>query len=149
MKFHHRIPGAKFYMPDGREIAFAGGSVDTAEIQDPVARKSAEVELTKIANSPSSMIYTVAPIKDLGERTTTTELEASSTQHFDQANKIPAGAVTTPMPMASDTHASVHTAMQSSAIVPEQKAPDLAASIEAARKAVAASGGTAAPAPKK
>lgn len=49
--FYHTIPGARFVMPDGLELQFLGGqfaTVDEAQI----------AELSKIADKPSSMIFT-------------------------------------------------------------------------------------------
>lgn len=49
--YHHMVPGAKFVMPDGLEVIFMGGQFITA---DP----EIIAELDKIANKPTSMIYT-------------------------------------------------------------------------------------------
>lgn len=49
--FRHMIPGARFVMPDGLEIIFLGGQFSTADA-DVIA------ELSKVANKPTSMIYT-------------------------------------------------------------------------------------------
>lgn len=49
--FHHMVPGARFTMPDGLEIRFLGGHFTTAD-PDIIA------ELEKVANKPTSMIFT-------------------------------------------------------------------------------------------
>lgn len=49
--YFHTIPGARFVMPDGLELQFLGGQFATADEQQIA-------ELDKIANKPSSMIYT-------------------------------------------------------------------------------------------
>ena len=51
--YHHMVMGAKFVMPDGLEVQFLGGQFVTA---DP----EIIAELDKIANKPSSMVYTKA-----------------------------------------------------------------------------------------
>ena len=49
--YYHMAQGARFVMPDGLEIIFMGGqfTTDNAEIMG---------ELDKVANRPTSMIYT-------------------------------------------------------------------------------------------
>lgn len=49
--FYHMIPGARFVMPDGLEIIFQGGVFSTAD-------KALIEELSKVADKPTSMIYT-------------------------------------------------------------------------------------------
>ena len=50
-RYFHMIPGAKFMMPDGLEIQFLGGQFVTA---DPAII----AELNKIANKPTSLVFT-------------------------------------------------------------------------------------------
>lgn len=49
--YYHMANGARFIMPDGLEVVFLGGVFTTA---DPEIIR----ELDKIANRPTSMIYT-------------------------------------------------------------------------------------------
>jgi hypothetical protein len=49
--YYHRIPGARFIMPDGLELQFLGGRFVT---HDPAI----VAELNKIANRSTSMIFT-------------------------------------------------------------------------------------------
>lgn len=138
MEFFHRVAGAKFFLPDGKEVSFAGGKLDTATIQDEVSRAVLEKELGRIANVPASMIYTKAPIKDIAETAVAGEVNASATSHFDQVHKTPAGAVTTPMPMAETTHSPVASVMHAEPQVPANNAAAMQAKMDAARAAVAA-----------
>lgn len=98
MKFFHRFPGAKFFMPDGKEVAFAGGEIETNEIKDKDQREALEKELTKVANVPSSMIYTKDPIPDASEAAVVEEIKETATKGFDGDKNIPAGAETVAMP---------------------------------------------------
>lgn len=102
MKFFHRIAGAKFFMPDGREVCFAGGVVDTSTIS-PEHRFAVESELKKIANTPSSQIYTMEkPVIAVEETAVRREIMKDATVAFDGANKITAPTETVPMPVAPD-----------------------------------------------
>jgi len=49
--YHHRIPGARFVMPDGLELLFLGGRLTTNE-------KKIIEELDKVADRSTSMIFT-------------------------------------------------------------------------------------------
>lgn len=90
--YHHRVPGAKFYMPDGREICFAGGNFDSAMIRDPKTREAVEGELNKIANVPSSQVYTTdEPVVGAEEAGVVNEIRASATASFDGAHNIKDG----------------------------------------------------------
>lgn len=91
--YHHRFPGAKFYMGDGREISFAGGTF-TTDIPD------VQKELDKVANQPASMIYTVAPVQDMAETAVSRDILQTAEQQFDDANKIKPGAQTVAIPVA-------------------------------------------------
>jgi hypothetical protein len=51
--YHHMVRGARFVMPDGLEVIFMGGQFTTTDTE-------IIAELDKIANKPSSMIYTKA-----------------------------------------------------------------------------------------
>lgn len=134
MKYFHRIPGAKFHMPDGKEIAFAGGSFDSATIADEKVRDAVDFELKKIANSPASMVYTTEkPVVGIGENKPVEEIHQGATVAFDAENKIPPGTQTVKMPMAPDQHPS----LQGAAMGAETGGGgNLAASLEAARKAI-------------
>lgn len=63
--FHHMAPGANFIMPDGLELKFLGGQFVTDD-PDVIA------ELEKIADKPTSMIFTktlaVEAAKELQKR---------------------------------------------------------------------------------
>lgn len=94
--YHHRVSGARFILPDGREICFAGGyfSTDQADIQ---------AELDKIANVPASQVYTTAaPIKGMEEGQLAAELRQGATRAFDDINKIVGPAETVPIPVPAD-----------------------------------------------
>jgi hypothetical protein len=94
--YRHRTAGAKFIMPDGRDISFAGGEfrTDDAKIQE---------ELDKIANIPASQIYTTdRPVKGREEGDVARDVMAGATSAFDAEYKIPAGTKTIPIPVASD-----------------------------------------------
>lgn len=100
MKFRHRIAGAKFHMPDGKEISFAGGEFDTDMLKEPFVKGLVEQELLKIANVPSSMIYTTEkPMITGEEKQPVKELNQSASIAFDTINKTPAGTETVAMPM--------------------------------------------------
>lgn len=94
MKFFHRIHGAKFHMPDGRELSFAGGVVDTDTIPDPATRSVVELELKKVANVPASMIFTQQVVADSSEAAVAAEVKRTAEASFDGDKKIPGGAVT-------------------------------------------------------
>lgn len=49
--YYHMAPGARFVMPDGLEVIFMGGQITTDDA-DVIA------ELDRVANKPTSMIYT-------------------------------------------------------------------------------------------
>lgn len=100
MKFFHRIAGAKFWMPDGKEISFAGGEFDTSLLHESV-RGAVELELQKVANVPSSMIFTTeTPVVSREERAAVSEITAAATVAFDTVHKIQGNPETVPMPMA-------------------------------------------------
>lgn len=111
MKFKHRIAGAKFHMPDGKEISFAGGEFDTEMVKDSAVRGQVEHELLKIANVPSSMIYTTdKPMITGDEKQAVVELTQSASSAFDTINKTPPGTQTVPMPMGGAQVPNLHDA---------------------------------------
>lgn len=59
--YYHTIPGARFMMPDGLCLEFLGGQFATAD-------EAQIAELDKVANKPTSMIFTkreeVQQVKD-------------------------------------------------------------------------------------
>lgn len=133
-KYHHRYPGAKFFMSDGREICFAGGEFDTANLAEEL-RAGVHQELDKIANVPASMIYTKEPIPDLGETSAAEEVMRDATASFDTVNKIPAGTSTVALGMPKADKPTL--------------AGNLAASATKAREAIAGAGKDQAAPPKK
>lgn len=136
MKFHHRVHGAKFFMPDGKEICFAGGVVDTSTIH-PDHREAVEHELKKIANAPASQIFTMdKPVISVEEKAVQREIAAQATQAFDQVNKVPSGAQTVEMPRVPDQ---VPT-LQNAAGAAETAGGDALAARLAAAKAAVSSG---------
>jgi len=144
--YHHRIPGARFIMPNGKEVCFAGGIVDTATLPEE-SRAAVEAELDKVADQASSMIYTQKPVEGLAEKQALSETRAAAVTAFDTVNKIPAGSRTVPMPMApavkpvlSEVSADDATGLDT---LPAASASDLQAKIAAAKAKVA--GATAAP----
>lgn len=70
--YYHRVPGAKTHMPDGLEIQFLGGMFVTS---DPEIKAM----LDKIADSPTSQVYTKAEVK--------LKLEAADKMISDDAAK--------------------------------------------------------------
>lgn len=70
--YYHRVPGAKTHMPDGLEIQFLGGVFVTA---DPEIKAM----LDKIADSPTSQVYTKTEVK--------LQLEAADKMISDDAAK--------------------------------------------------------------
>lgn len=59
--YYHTVPGARFVMPDGLGLDFLGGQFATAD-------ETQIAELDKVANKPTSMIFTkreeVQQVKD-------------------------------------------------------------------------------------
>lgn len=94
--YFHRIPGAKFYMPDGRILNFSAGD-GSFETTAP----EIQLQLDPIADSPSSMIYTKKMVEDIGETKLRHDVEESAKTAFDAANKIPPGTETVPIPTAA------------------------------------------------
>jgi hypothetical protein len=91
--FFHRVPGARFILPDGKDVCFIDGSFSTLD-------EKIIDELNKVANVPSSMIYTTKePIKSLEETEVQADLLSSATQAFDGDKKIVGGATTVPIPV--------------------------------------------------
>ncbi len=70
--YYHRVPGAKTHMPDGLEIQFLGGVFVTA---DPEIKAM----LDKIADSPTSQVYTKSEVRE--------KLEAADKMISDEAAK--------------------------------------------------------------
>lgn len=102
MKYYHRYAGAKFFMPNGKDISFAGGEFDSSTVKDPDDRKAVELELNKIANVPSAMIYTKDSVADSSEAAVHDEIMGGAEVAFDQTNKIAAGAKTVALPQAHE-----------------------------------------------
>lgn len=131
MKFFHRIAGAKFIMPDGRELSFVGGKIDTDQIEDQELRTAVESELKKVANNPTSQVYTVEkPPVGQEEIETRKDLLHSAEGAFDQVNKITGTAQTVPVAVAGQ---------QDKPVIPGSGVdakPASKGSIEAAKKAL-------------
>lgn len=143
MKYFHRHAGAKFFMPDGREICFAGGEFDSESLSSKEDKFAVERELAKIANVPSSMIYTKEVVQDTSEKAVQQELRDTAVQGFDVVNKIPAGTSTVPMPTQKDPRPTLNnvTGAPGSASDPQPSASgatSLMEKAEVARKAIAA-----------
>lgn len=91
-------------MPDGRELSFVGGKIDTDQIDDPVLKDAIEGELKKIANNPTSQVYTVdKPPVGVEELETKKDLMHGAESAFDQVNKITGAAQTVPVAIAGTT----------------------------------------------
>lgn len=97
--YYCRVPGAKFYMPNGREVAFSGGSVKLSSIPEQY-RAGVEKELDAIANVPSSFVYTKQEVAGVEERMVSKEIMDTATAGFDAVNKIAGGTQTVPIPTA-------------------------------------------------
>ncbi len=94
--YYHRVHGARFIMPDGGVLTFSAG--DGSFRTD---REDIQAELDKIANVPSSQVYTMAaPIIPSEEQAVHEELKAGAVTAFDGDKKIPEGAKTVPIPVA-------------------------------------------------
>lgn len=126
-KYFHRHAGAKFFMPDGKEICFAGGEFDSAMVPDEATRTVVEQELDRVANVPAAMIFTRTLVPDLGETSAREEVRAEAVSSFDTVNKIPAGTHTVTMAMPKDPQPTL--------------SGSLAAKAEEARRAVAGAAG--------
>jgi len=91
--YRHRTPGARFILPDGRELCFIGGTFRTED-------SAIQQELDKVTNVPASQIYTTPePIKAVEEVVMTSELMQGATKAFDSENKITAPTETIPIPI--------------------------------------------------
>jgi len=122
--YYHRTPGAKFYCQIGseaKEVAFAGGVLKLSSIP-PAYRAKVREELDKIANIPTSHIYTVKDVVEPGEVAAAVELRQTAEQQFDTDRGITGNPVTVPIPVS------------------KQSPPELPASLAAAQAAIAASG---------
>lgn len=96
--YYHRTPGAKFYMFKGEEIAFAGGKLELSSIPES-RREEVAAELDKIADVPTSHIYTKQQVVDPGETLASSEIMETAEHHFDGDHKITGQAVTVPIPV--------------------------------------------------
>lgn len=103
--FYHRTPGARFILPDGRDLIFSAtdGAFTT---DDPLAL----LELKKIADQPATMVFTKTPVIDRAEKQAASEVMDSATVAFNDDKKIPASVETVevmqrvdPKPVLSDT----------------------------------------------
>lgn len=99
--YYHRIDGARFIMPSGKDITFAGGFFNTETIMDAGLRAQVEEELNKVADQPSSMIYTKNAVTAPEERQVADQLRKEGEAAFDADHNIPTGATTIPMPVVS------------------------------------------------
>lgn len=124
--YHHRIPGACFYMPNGNSLRFssADGSFETT---DPVIQG----ELDKIADTPTSMIYTRQEVATAEEHIVAAEIARTATESFDTINKTPAGVQTIPMAVPSQPKPVLQVGATATPVAETQK------KLEAARAAVA------------
>jgi len=126
--YYHRTPGAKFHIQIGteaKEVAFAGGMIKLSSI--PAAyRDKVREELDKIANIPTSHIYTVQDIVEPGEVAAATEIRQTAEHQFDTDRGITGNPVTIPIPVS------------------KQSTPELPSQLVAAQAAIAASGKSAA-----
>jgi len=126
--YYHRTPGAKFYVQIGteaKEVAFAGGILRLSSIPSGYREKVRE-ELDKVANIPTSHIYTTKDIVEPGEVAAATEIRATAEQQFDTDRGITGNPITIPIPVS------------------KQSAPELPSQLVAAQAAIAASGKSAA-----
>lgn len=140
MKYFHRYHGAKFFMPNGKEISFAGGEFDSAALKD-ADRKMVEEELDKVANVPSSMIYTKEAVADSSEGAVHREILKDAELSFDQHNKIAPGATTTALPQAAESRPILNSAATKAVGgATTGTGDDLASKLEKARNQVAAAG---------
>lgn len=119
--YYHRTPGAKFYMPDGKEVSFAGGELRLSSIPSQF-RGEVQRELDRIADVPTSHIYTKQEVIDPGEVAARDEIMQTAEHQFDKDNKIEGNPKTVPLPQAAPGK------------------PQLPSSLKAAQAAVASAG---------
>lgn len=94
--YHHRIAGARFVLPNGEEFSFDGGSFTTSRVD-------VQAELDKVANVPSSMIFTtIEPPISIEEKMVTSDLITAATIAFDSDKRITGPAQTIPVPVNPD-----------------------------------------------
>ena len=127
--YFHRTPGASFFMPDGRQLNFNpdNGHYTT---EDEAVQK----ELDKIANVPTSHIYTTEqPVATAEERQVVSEIAQQATTASDAVNRTPPGTRTIPMPVPAAAKPTLAGSPVAAAAVPAETAAKLAA----ARAAVA------------
>lgn len=135
-------------MPDGKDVSFAGGELDTAMIDDALARAAVELEMKKIANQPSSMVYTMEkPIIGPEESAVVSEVVASATAGFDSVNRTPAGTKTVAIPQAKAPQPTVNAALAAGGAV-ETVAPMPLADATAKARAALSAASNSTPAPK-
>lgn len=97
--YRHRTPGAKFYMPDGREIAFVGGRVRLSSI-DVRWRGEVEKQLDAVANQPQSHIFTTHEVFAPEEKMLRSEMMKEATAQFDADKRITGNPATVPIPVS-------------------------------------------------
>lgn len=122
--YYHRTPGAKFYVQIGseaKEIAFAGGVVRLSSIPEAF-REIVRAELDKVADIPTSHIYTKQAVQEPGEAMAEAEIMASAEGQFDADRKITGNPRTVPLPTS------------------RPPAPELPSGIGAAKTAIASAG---------
>lgn len=132
-------------MPNGKEICFAGGEFDTVNLQDQSARKDVETELNKIANVPSSMIYTKDMMLDSGEIAVHAEIHSSAERDFDIVNKVAPGTQTQALPQIQQDKPALNSAA-AKASAQTATGESMAEKLAAARKLVQEAGNQKGPA---
>jgi hypothetical protein len=100
--YHHRTPGAKFYVsPEPgkiKELSFVGGTIRLSSI-DPAYRSLVERELDAVANIPSSHIFTTQEVLAPEEKLVVGEIMQAATGSFDDDKNIKGNPVTVPIPV--------------------------------------------------
>ena len=128
--YYHQTPGAKFYMPDGREVAFAGGRLELSTIPAH-ARAAVRAELDKVADVPTSHIFTKNRVMEPGEQQSADELRKMAEAQFDGDRRITGNPTTIPLPVS------------------KSEPPVLPSALVAAKEAIAKAGTQAGPTAKQ
>jgi hypothetical protein len=122
--YYHRTPGAKFYHQEGAlvmDIAFAGGEFRLSSIPERY-RAAVRAELDKVADVPTSHIYTKKAIIDPGEIAAAEDVLKTAEAQFDADRGIKGNPVTEAIALA------------------KAGAPTLTGTMAAAKAAIAAAG---------
>lgn len=126
--YFHRTPGAKFYMPDGVPLTFS-----SADGKFETDRLDIQQELDRIADVPTSHVYTKQIVQTQEERTVAHELAQTAVGAFDADKKISGN------PETQKMHMPIHEKPKLSEVA-KTGGGDLANSLAKAAEAIRQSG---------